>query len=119
MRIKNPAPTNAYDAQGLPLLSIQCVDGRPEFFINLNIEVLTGSVAVTYRLDEGAAVHATWKSEGIAMAPDDKTAFVHSLVGKRKLSLTITFPGAEPTSTAFEIAGLDDALQALRPHCAW
>jgi len=33
--------------------------------------------------------------------------------------LTITFPGAEPTSTAFEIAALDAALRPLRPHCAW
>jgi hypothetical protein len=119
IRIKNPAPTNAYDAQGLPLLTIQCLDGRPEFFINLNFEVPTSLVAVTYRLDEGAAVDATWKSEGITITTEDKVGFVRSLVGKRKLSLIITFPGATPTSTAFEITGLDVALPALRPRCSW
>jgi hypothetical protein len=119
IRVKNPAPTNAYDAQALPLLSIQCVDGQSKFFINLNFEVPTAAVAVIYRLDEGAPVDATWKSGGIVIAPDDKVSFVQSLLGKRKLSLTMTFPGAGPTGTVFEIAGLDTALQALRPHYAW
>jgi hypothetical protein len=118
-RVKNPAPANAYNAQGLPLLSIQCVEGRPEFFINLNFEVPSGVVAVASRLDQGADIGGTWNSEGIAIAPDNQVAFVRSLLGKRELSLTLTFPGAEPTSTVFQIAGIDTALQALRPHCSW
>jgi Type VI secretion system VasI, EvfG, VC_A0118 len=119
MRVKNPAPTGPYDAQALPLLSIQCLHGRSEFFINLNFEVPTGAVAATYRLDESAPVHASWKSEGIVIAPGDKVSFVRSLLGKRKLFLDITFPGTEATSTVFEIAGIDTALQRLRPHCSW
>jgi hypothetical protein len=89
-----PGHYHAYDAEGVPLLSIQCLDGRPEFFINRNFEVPASLVAVTYRLDEGAAVDATWKSEGITISTEDKIRFVKSLVRKRKLSLTITFPGA-------------------------
>ena len=58
-RVKNPAPANAYNAQGLPLLSIQCVEGRPEFFINLNFEVPRGVVAVASRLDQGADIGGT------------------------------------------------------------
>ena len=41
------------------------------------------------------------------------------MLGKQKLFLTITFAGSKPTSTVFEIARLDTALQALRPHCSW
>jgi hypothetical protein len=117
--VDNPAPTSRYDARGMPLLSIQCRDGQPVFFINLNFEVPAVAVAVTYRFDDGAAVDATWKSEAITIAPSDRVAFVRSMLGKQKLFLTITFAGSKPTSTVFEIARLDTALQALRPHCSW
>jgi hypothetical protein len=117
--IDNPAPTSRYDVRGMPLLSIQCRDGQPVFYINPNFEVPAGAVAVTYRFDDGVAVDGTWKSDGITIAPSDGVAFVRSMLGKQKLSLTITFAGAKPTGTVFEIARLDTALQALRPHCSW
>jgi len=119
IRLDNPAPTGRYDARALPLLSIQCVEGQSKFFINLNFEVPEGAVAVTYRFDDGVAVDASWTSGAITVAPSDRLAFVRSMLGKQKLFLTITFPGAKPTSTVFEIARLDTALQALRPHCSW
>jgi Type VI secretion system VasI, EvfG, VC_A0118 len=117
--VDNPAPTNPYDAKGMPLLSIQCQDGQPEFFINLNFEVPQGAVAVTYRLDEGEAMESAWMTESVSIRPSDHIALVRSMLGKNKLFLTISFPNAKPTSTVFEIAGLDKALQLLRPHCSW
>ena len=117
--VDNPAPTSRYDGRGMPLLSIQCVDGEPEFFVNLNFMVPADAVAVTYRIDDGVAVDATWKGWATAIAPSDGVAFVRSMLGRQKLSLRIAFAGSKPTSTVFEIARLDTALQALRPHCAW
>jgi hypothetical protein len=77
------------------------------------------AVAVTYRIDDGLAVDATWKGWATVIAPSDGVAFVRSMLGKQKLSLTIAFAGAKPTGTVFEIARLDTALGALRPHCSW
>lgn len=94
-------------------------EGAVYAFFNLNFEVPTGPVAVASRLDDGETVSGTWKSSGITVEPDDRIAFVRTLLGKRQLSLTLTFPGVGPTGTTFQVGGLDTALQTLRPHCSW
>lgn len=120
-RILNPHPADKYHVRALPLLSIQCLEGQPEFFINLNFEAERGPVDVSYSLDGGPPMAATWqvRDSTTSIAPDDKVDFVRSLSGKRRLDLTLTFAGADPTSTAFDIAGIDAALDKLRPNCRW
>lgn len=120
-RILNPQPVDKYSVRALPLLSIQCESGQPDFFINLNFEAKIGPVDVSYSLDGAPPAAATWRvrDSAVSIAPDDKVDFVRALLGKRRLDLTLTFPGAEPTSTSFEIAGIDAALDKLRPSCSW
>ena len=37
--------------QGLPLMSVQWLEGRPTFFINIEFELPGERLSVTYRLD--------------------------------------------------------------------
>ena len=88
-RVKNPAPTNAYDAQALPLLSIQCVDGQSKFFINLNFEVPTGAVAV----------YATLASVDEIRVPDIAAWCLQYLEGSRGRRLLFQRDGGPGTHT--------------------
>jgi len=120
-RLLNPQPSDPHAVRVLPVLSIQCRNGEPDFFIRLNFEAPPGPVAVNTSLDGGDPVAATWqlRDKATALAPDDKLAFVRAMLGKRWLDLTLTFAEAEPTSTRFEIAGIDAALEKLKPACPW
>ena len=120
-RLLNPQPSDPHAVRVLPVLSIQCRNGEPDFFIRLNFEAPPGPVAVSYGLDGGAPVAATWqlRDNATALAPDDKVAFVRAMLGRSWLDLTLTFAEAEPTSTRFEIAGIDAALEKLKPACPW
>jgi hypothetical protein len=117
--IDNPAPTNMYNRQGLPLMAVRCVHGKPEFFINLNFEIEQGTAEVGLQFDAEPPVNAVWKTGGISAWPVDHIAFVVSMLGKKQLVMTFTFKGAAPTSTAFQIAGIDEAMGILRRHCVW
>jgi hypothetical protein len=120
-RILNPHPVDPHNVRALPLLSIQCQGGQSEFFINLNFEADRGPVDVSYSLDGGPAMDATWqvRDSGVSVAPEDRVDFVRSLLGRRRLDLTLTVARAEPTSTGFDIAGIEAALEKLRPSCPW
>ncbi|HTZ81321.1 MAG TPA: type VI secretion system-associated protein TagO [Stellaceae bacterium] len=120
-RILNPEPSDPHAVRVLPVLSIQCRNATPDFFLKLNFEAPSGSVAVSYSLDGGPPMQATWqpRDDATALAPDDKVDFVRALEGKNRLDLTLTFPDAEPTSTSFDLTGIDAALAKLRPACTW
>ena len=78
--------------------------------------------SVTTRLDDGPSRTAKWRLDlpgGAAILPLDKKAFVSELLGKRSLRLTLRFAGATPTTTTFQVAGLDLALAPLRDQCGW
>jgi len=118
-RVTNPNATNAYDRQGLPLMTVQCLEGKPTFFVNIQFELPGERLPVTYRLDDGKPVTTVWKIDGhIAIAPEDTKAFVQLLLDKEKLVLTLEFPNG-PTTTSFEIAHLEEAMRLLAGRCSW
>src|SRR5262245_52862607 len=87
-RIPVPNPADPRRAGSLPLMSVQCEKGKPEFFVNLNyeFELPGGRLPVRYRLDGGEANDAVWRSNneegGVAIEPDEPVGFVRALLGK-------------------------------------
>jgi hypothetical protein len=123
-RIPIPDPADPRRAGSLPLMSVQCEKGKPEFFVNLNFEfeLPGGRLPVRYRLDGGEANDAVWRSNneggGVAIEPDEPVGFVRVLLGKRALELSFTL-GGKPATARFDITGLGKALTLLTPHCRW
>ena len=121
-KLANPAPQSPWDGAATPLLSIQCLGAERVAFVNLNWEANVALASVTTRLDDGPSRAARWRLDlpgGVAILPLDKEAFVSELLGKRSLRLTLRFAGATPTTTTFQVAGLDLALAPLRDQCGW
>ena len=119
--LHNPDPAaDPRLSRAMGLLSLQCDKGRPVAFINHNFEVAADRVKVSLQVDNGPAVEQTWLADSaIANRPPEPRAFARTLLGHQSLTVTLTWPGAPPTSTDFPIAGLDAALAPLRRACAW
>lgn len=101
-------------------LSVQCQKGRRLAFVNHNFEVEAKAAVVSTSLDNGSATTELWRDDtGIALEPADPVRFVRRLRGHRSMRMTVTWPGAVPTSTEFDVAGLEKALMPLHRACGW
>ena len=119
--LPNPDPNaNPLLRQAPALLSVQCQDGRRLAFVNHNFEVEAGSATVSTSLDDGPATTETWSADtDIALRPPDVIVFVARLRGHQRLRMTVTWPGAAPTSTEFDVTGIEAALKPLHAACGW
>ena len=117
----NPDPNVIQALRHAPaLLSLQCDAGRKVVFVNHNFEVAAKSAIVSTSIDGGPTVTEPWRADtSISLEPADMVGFVKRLRGHRDLQMTVLWPGAEPTSTRFDISGLEEALKPLHLACAW
>lgn len=115
------------DPNAIPLLrrapaalSLQCHNGGKLVFLNHNVEVAAKSAIVSTTLDGDSTVTEAWNADTtISLEPPDAVRFVTRLRGHRTLRMTVAWPGAGPTTTEFDISGVEEALQPLHSARGW
>lgn len=109
-------------------LRVDCFEGRTTLHVDtvglgLGPSIATAAVAVTYSLDGGRFVSASWQASddgsGLKLSGDRAVAFLGELYGKAELRLAIVRPLSVPFLFTFAVGGAEQALGTMADRCHW
>jgi hypothetical protein len=109
-------------------LRVDCFEGRTTLHLDtvglgLRPSAVEAAVAVTYSLDSGRFVPASWQASadgsGLKLSGERATAFLGELYGKAELRLALVRPLSVPFLFTFAVGGAEQALGTLADRCHW
>ena len=107
-----------------PRLAFHFVPGDPAVIARIDWQrfISSFSTEVGFKVDGGKFTWLKWKvdgSEKITISPsaDDTGRLLGALAGGSELLVDISPYSEGPVTVTFDLAGLDDALEALRGRC--
>jgi len=107
------------------ILRVDCFDSRTTLHIDDTAALRLGSsaVAVTYSLDGGPFVSASWQASaegsGLELSGERAVAFLTGLYGKSELRLALVRPLSVPYVFTFAVGGAEQGLRSLAERCHW
>jgi hypothetical protein len=105
-------------------LRVDCFEGRTTLHVDtVGLSLGLSSVAVTYSLDGGRFVSASWQAtadgSGLELSGDRAVAFLGELHGKAELRLALVRPLSVPFLFTFPVGGAEQALGTMADRCHW
>ena len=105
-------------------LRVDCFEGRTTLHVDtVGLSLGLSSVAVTYSLDGGRFVSASWQASadgsGLELSGDRAVAFLGELHGKAALRLALVRPLSVPFLFTFAVGGAEQALGTMADRCHW
>jgi len=105
-------------------LRVDCFEGRTTLHVDtVGLSLGLSSVAVTYSLDGGRFVSASWQASagggGLELSGDRAVAFLGELHGKAELRLALVRPLSVPFLFTFAVGGAEQALGTMADRCHW
>ena len=105
-------------------LRVDCFEGRTTLHVDtVGLSLGPSSVAVTYSLDGGRFVSASWQASaggsGLELSGDRAVAFLGELYGKAELRLALVRPLSVPFLFTFAVGGAEQALGTMADRCHW
>jgi hypothetical protein len=105
-------------------LRVDCFEGRTTLHVDtVGLSLGPSSVAVTYSLDGGRFVSASWQASasggGLELSGDRAVAFLGELHGKAELRLALVRPLSVPFLFTFAVGGAEQALGTMADRCHW
>jgi hypothetical protein len=105
-------------------LRVDCFEGRTTLHIDTaGLGLGPSAVAVTYSLDGGRFVPASWQASadgnGLELSADRAVAFLTELYGKAELRLAVVRPLSVPFLFTFAVGGAEQALGTIADRCHW
>jgi hypothetical protein len=105
-------------------LRVDCFEGRTTLHVDtVGLSLGLSSVAVTYSLDGGRFVSASWQASaggsGLELSGERAVAFLGELHGKAELRLALVRPLSVPFLFTFPVGGAEQALGTMADRCHW
>ena len=105
-------------------LRVDCFEGRTTLHVDtVGLSLGLSSVAVTYSLDGGRFVSASWQASaggsGLELSGERAVAFLGELHGKAELRLALVRPLSVPFLFTFAVGGAEQALGTMADRCHW
>jgi hypothetical protein len=109
-------------------LRVDCFEGRTTLHVDtvglsLGPPAAAVAVAMTYSLDGGRFVSASWQASadgsGLELSGDRAVAFLGELHGKAELRLAMVRPLSVPFLFTFAVGGAEQALGTMADRCHW
>jgi hypothetical protein len=105
-------------------LRVDCFDDRTALHVDTaGLSLGSSAVAVTYSLDGGPFVPASWQASadgsGLELSGDRAVAFLTGLYGKSELRLALVRPLSVPFVLSFAVGGAEQGLATIADRCHW